>query len=247
MSNREHIVDKVRKLLALSESPNENEALSAAEKAQALILEHQITNSELEIAGGHLFVARCKSNPRLWRRPIGMHLSKMYMCLYFVTLIARDGKRYDMHNFFGPRQSVIVTKEMFKYLINSVARLARDAAKSVPEGERAAYRRSFQSSCAIRICLRIRERIKMAERGQVLAPNGQNNLPIPFLSHDEVQRQLQSILETMSGPSMRNVPAKLSTGHAKGVADGFEAGALVGLDTQIGAGKPSAIISGRSQ
>ena len=41
------VLDKIRKLLALATSQNENEAAAAAEKAQALIAEYNLTAQDL--------------------------------------------------------------------------------------------------------------------------------------------------------------------------------------------------------
>jgi hypothetical protein len=46
------IVDKVKKLLALSKSSNPNEAAAAAARAAELMFEHKIEAADLEITGG---------------------------------------------------------------------------------------------------------------------------------------------------------------------------------------------------
>lgn len=43
----EKIVEKIKKLLALSKSPNENEAMAAALKAQALMAKYEIDLSQV--------------------------------------------------------------------------------------------------------------------------------------------------------------------------------------------------------
>jgi len=251
MNDRERVIDKVRKLLALSNSPNENEAIAAAEKAQAMILEHNLTNADIEATGDRLFAAQCQSDSLPWRRPIAMHLAKMYLCLYFVTFHKEDRpgskidgyKRWDIHNFFGPEQSVVVTKLMFKYLCEAVSRLAREGSQSVPEGERGSYQTSFKAACSVRICLRLRERMKLAERGQVKAVSGRN-LPALMNLQDETQSRLKSMLEKVAGAKMGTLPAKVSTNHGKGMIDGFDAGGTIGLDAQVEKNK-SSMIKGR--
>jgi hypothetical protein len=49
MDNLEKMKDKIRKLLALSESSNANEAAIATERARNLLLQHNLNMSELEI------------------------------------------------------------------------------------------------------------------------------------------------------------------------------------------------------
>ena len=49
--NREKIIDKIQKCLALSKSPNENEAATALRQAQKLMSRHGITELEIGIIG----------------------------------------------------------------------------------------------------------------------------------------------------------------------------------------------------
>jgi Protein of unknown function (DUF2786) len=46
------IEERIRKLLALADSPNENEAVAAAEKAQVLMLRYGIEMAAVAAAGG---------------------------------------------------------------------------------------------------------------------------------------------------------------------------------------------------
>ena len=48
----DEIVEKIRKLLALAESPNENEASLAAEKAQEMMLKHGIDIATVAMEDG---------------------------------------------------------------------------------------------------------------------------------------------------------------------------------------------------
>jgi hypothetical protein len=68
------LVDKVRKLLALSESPNEHEAALAAEKAQDLMLRHGIDIAQIAISEGATTIAiddaRAEGKLDPWRRQL---------------------------------------------------------------------------------------------------------------------------------------------------------------------------------
>src|SRR5215471_21045969 len=48
----DNVIDKIKKLLALSESSNPHEAANAAARAAELMFEHKIQSADLEIAGG---------------------------------------------------------------------------------------------------------------------------------------------------------------------------------------------------
>jgi putative NIF3 family GTP cyclohydrolase 1 type 2 len=47
-ANKAKILDRIQKLIALSTSPNENEAAVAAEKAQALLIEHNLSMADVK-------------------------------------------------------------------------------------------------------------------------------------------------------------------------------------------------------
>ena len=72
------IEDRIRKLLALADSPNENEAASAAEKAQALMLRYGIEMAAVAAAGGERLAVdeqvvdgAWRSTSRWWTAPGG--------------------------------------------------------------------------------------------------------------------------------------------------------------------------------
>src|SRR5262245_21357752 len=83
------LLDRVRKLLALSTSPNENEAALAAEKAQALLAEHKLSMDEVletdskPVEFFHDQTERTDSRP--WRRGLGMWCAKMYFAKYYFS------------------------------------------------------------------------------------------------------------------------------------------------------------------
>jgi hypothetical protein len=76
----EKIKDKVRKLLALSTSPNESEAVLALEKAQSLMREYHLAESEC------LYVRQgVKATKRLsrWRSVLAGGVAPLYYCETF--------------------------------------------------------------------------------------------------------------------------------------------------------------------
>ena len=53
--NEQKIINKIKKLFALSSSPNENEAVSALDKARALLAEYSLDASEIGIKASNVF------------------------------------------------------------------------------------------------------------------------------------------------------------------------------------------------
>lgn len=85
---RQDIIEKVRKLRALSSSSNLNEATNAAAIAEKLIQEHCLAEAELEISQGSQEVAHEDALPLtdwdqrqlVWQNILLTHLCKAYNC-----------------------------------------------------------------------------------------------------------------------------------------------------------------------
>jgi Protein of unknown function (DUF2786) len=82
------ILMKVKKLLALSTSSNPNEAAVAAAKAQALLMQYNLTLHEVELAGSSTPAygkASVDTGSRVWRRQLLTAVAKSNFCesVYF--------------------------------------------------------------------------------------------------------------------------------------------------------------------
>src|SRR5439155_27189213 len=75
------VLTKIKKLLALSASSNPNEAALAAAKAQELLMQHNLTMSQVETHGeskyGEAFV---KTGSRVWRRLLLAVIARNNFC-----------------------------------------------------------------------------------------------------------------------------------------------------------------------
>ena len=157
--SKDKIIDRIRKLLALATSPNEHEAASAAEKAQAMLAEYNLSMAEVEAVntnGSDEIVRDDSPKPgKIWRRPLYGAVGRLYFCQYFY---AHRGP-LDTHTFIGARHNIEVAKLMANYLEEAIIRLGNEGARSVMPHERTRYKTSFMLSCAIRLCVRLRERL----------------------------------------------------------------------------------------
>jgi ElaB/YqjD/DUF883 family membrane-anchored ribosome-binding protein len=246
------MLDKVRKLLALSRSPNENEAASAAAKAHALLAEYNLSISDLDVtasADEDQFVLdrdmTTDSTP--WRRRIAAAVAKLYFCKYFFqhyrepTINRTTGYiRHDIHSFVGARHNVDVAKLMFAYLSDTVARLANEGSKTVPTGERSRYVTSFKAACSMRLVQRIMERYEAAKRGEVKTESG-SNLPALLNTYLTVQNQLDAFISKEVG-RLGQSRSRATLSHGKGMMDGRRHGDSIGLDPQVGAGRRSNLL-----
>jgi len=136
---------RIRKLLALSKSPNENEAVSALEKARRLMDEHHLTEGECRYARRDV-----KSVKRLskWRGVLACAVAWLNYCETFRG--ALSGKQV----FFGEDLDAFMAAEMFGYLTKTIERMAR---RNIRRNAKRAFREAYKLGAACRIACRIDE------------------------------------------------------------------------------------------
>lgn len=251
MNERQRIADRVRRMLekATAESSTEAEAAAFAEKAQQLILEHALSLTEVHNTGepedeDAEIDSELETDPRPWRRRLGMACAALYMCKYFFTLSVRDNGRtkYDVHSFIGKRSRIIIAKMMFVYLCTTVDRLAREGAHKLPEKQRSPYRVAFRTAASMRLGNRMGRRIADAKRGGVLTYESGAKLPALLNEYDAAEAEADAVIERQVGELVviknRGNPLDL---HPLGAAEGARAGEAIGLDQQVGTDKTKRI------
>ena len=246
-NERDKVIERVRKLLALSaNNPSENEAAAAAAKAQQILIEHNLSMAEVkdhETADEEDFeivpVANTTSKP--WRRFLGAAVGELYFCKYFYTTTNVPGKRAkrDVHTFVGAKHNIAVATMMFTYLYKTVARLAAQNAAANPQINASAYMTTFKSSATTRLCQRIKEKINAAKSGTLKSTTGAN-LPACLDMYEHAAAKAKSTLESM-GKALTTKKVKLSMKSGKAWADGHDAANQIGLDGQVGQSKQKRI------
>lgn len=242
--NRDKLIEKVKKLLALSQSPNEHEASAAAEKAQALLAEYNIALSEVETTSDKeddmVMEGGVTTSSYPWQRTLSAAVAQMYLCKSFYMTYRGKGK--DEHFFVGAKHNVDVAKMMFVYLVETIDRLAKEGARSVPDKERSPYRTTFRVAASQRVQNRIYVRIQEAKSGQMKASSGGSNLPALASLYDSWRQRNDEFLKQQLGQELRTKTSKMSILHGKGLADGRAAGERIGLDQQVGGGAKRAAL-----
>ena len=144
MTDLEKIKGRVRKLLALSKSDNENEAIAALEKANELMGTYGLDTSGIryESAGVHSTKTYVP-----WRTAIANAVSWLYSCFVY-----RDRKGSMI--FTGESLDAFMAAEMFRYLAASVERTAK---KSIRKNAKYVFRNSFKCGAAHRLYDKITE------------------------------------------------------------------------------------------
>ena len=242
---RDKIIDRIRKLSAMATSANEAEAQAFAEKAQALLLEHNLTMLDIHEKETEdeetIMDSTLVTDPQPWRRQLANAVADMYLCSYFFTrgTLPNGKTKCDIHNFVGSQGNVAVAKIMFVYLYQTVNRLARQGAARLPKHQGSPYRVSFRGACTLRLCARIRERIVQAKKGGIIKRegSGSGNLPALLSLYERADVAAQAFIDKRVG---KLVTPKRMLAHdldTLGMIEGTMAGNKIGLDTQVGNGE----------
>lgn len=95
-----NIKDKIAKLLALAESPNENEAKAALLKARELMAEHKLRPEDVKKAKKEKVIRKvlditCTAMTNPWAASLSAVVAEHYCCRAYRALGFQDGRRFD--------------------------------------------------------------------------------------------------------------------------------------------------------
>ncbi len=119
---RERVIERVRKLLALSNSSNEHEAALAAAHAQRLLAEHNLAMSELEMreeGAGEAELTVAKTVPK-WLSSLFAVVAHTFDCMAVVASSADAGRL----RFIGVGEDPAVAACTLQFLMQELRRLA---------------------------------------------------------------------------------------------------------------------------
>lgn len=163
------IIDRIQKLLALSESPNEHEAALALQHASALLLKYNLTRAEVEgrtVTQDGVAERRIEIAGRLtdWHRALAVEIADhcFCRCVYF-----RRG-----FIFVGNRDNLEATRLLFSWTLRQLQRISLQAMlENAGRGKRAArWRFNFCLGAVLRIVQRLRETRKVQTESDEQVP-----------------------------------------------------------------------------
>jgi len=137
------IKNKIRKLLALSKSDNENEAAIALEKANKLMEEYALDENEIKFESIGI---KSTKTYCLWRFVIANAVTWLYGCYSY-----RDQDKGE-RVFIGESLDVFMASEMYSYLIKTIERCAK---KNIRKNAKHKFRQSFKLGMARSLYSRI--------------------------------------------------------------------------------------------
>ena len=214
------IEERIGKLLALADSPNENEAAAAAEKAQALMLRYGIEIAAVAASGGERLAVDehavdGKVDP--WRRMLAAAVARSAGGR---VVWAPDGGRSQGKMFFyGPSGTVGGIVELYRYLEAQLVVIS--AAATAARRERRVHGRTWRNSFLLGAVGRLGQRLD-ARRAQTI--EAAENSRALVLVKTAVDREIE-----------RRWPELESSGYRASVArSAYEAGSHAGKHVDLG-------------
>lgn len=128
MEGTEKILPKIKKLLALSQSPNEAEATAAAEKAHGLLRDYNLSMTDIEGCGEEKevrgSVVHSGTRQTTWKRNLLNRVATFNYCamVYWGNSLGYSWK------LFGREANVQASMAMWEYLTETVERMGKKAA-----------------------------------------------------------------------------------------------------------------------
>ena len=146
MNDMENVKRRVKKLLALSKSPNENEASLAIKLANELIAQYKLNESDFS----DYTKKYIKSTKRFieWRSILANAVEQLYATYHYKDINTGS------FVFFGDELDVFMSVEMFTYLTRTVERMAT---QNIRKNAKYKFRQSYKSGVASRIYDRMEE------------------------------------------------------------------------------------------
>ena len=234
---KESVLKRIQKLLQMSteNGASENEAMLAADKAQKLLQEHNLSISDLKdddqvepMDSEDIEVER-----DLWKGYIRGATAKLYFCKTYTTMkLDKHYRRVKVITFVGRKSNRMVATEMCKYFINTVDRLAAEEFREVP-GSRASINKmshAFKQGCASKLSRRLNDRYN--EIAPEYIPQGNpDGLPVLY------KNEQMAITKWLEQKGIRLVSRKQSMSIRDRVAysRGSEKANGIGLNTQVNA------------
>ena len=145
MDELESVKRRVKKLLALSKSPNENEAASALRKANDLMADYKLIAEQFS----DYTKAKVKGTKRFirWRVVLANAVENLYATYHYSD---HEGNIV----FIGEELDVFMSTEMYKYLVKTTDRMAK---QNIRKNAKYKYRQSYRAGIASRLYDRMYE------------------------------------------------------------------------------------------
>ena len=232
---KESVLKRIQKLLKMSteNGASENEAMLAADKAQKLLQEHNLSISDLKddeqvepMDSEDIEVER-----DLWKGYIRNATAKLYFCKTYQThKYDTKYKRVKVITFVGRKSNRLVATEMCKYFINTVEKLAAEEFREVP-GSRSQINRmshAFKQGAAAKLSKRLNDRYNEIAP-EYIPQDNPDGLPILYKNE---QMAITKYLE-QKGIRLTSQRSSMNIRDRVAYSRGSQKGNGIGINTQV--------------
>jgi hypothetical protein len=226
------IIEKIQKLRAITQQrgATEQEAIAAQQAMFTLLAKHNLEISQ--IPDDEPSRPDSTINAESTERPSKVWQQLLYTAVATLNFSQCFTLRGSI-NIVGTRANRIATFEMAGYLIQTVERLAEEAAAEVPGDERRRFRHSFSEGCANRIYERLEQMRLAAQAGRMKAADPNSLLPALADLYQSSRARVDDFITVHFG-KLHHRTHYASAGHNGGYVTGYNAGDRVGLHRQVG-------------
>jgi len=132
---KEKAIDKIKKLLALSNSPNENEAAAALAKAMEICAQHDLNIGDVEaIPQGetieHKDICAMRQKTPAWECSLSNGLARLFGCRVLMTGYIEFRTKVSKLQFIGYTSDVEICTYVYEYLKRQVSRMTTEHIKT---------------------------------------------------------------------------------------------------------------------
>jgi ElaB/YqjD/DUF883 family membrane-anchored ribosome-binding protein len=226
-----NLIDKIKKLLALSASPNENEAASAAQKANELLSVHNLKMADLADDAScceevEEFVLEETGKNVLWKSYLIKALAQANYCETFINQTRASIKRV----LVGKPINILACQQMYDYLVETINRLCSEQTDTTR-----AYKNAFRLGCAERLYRRIIEAFEQQQEEGIPSTSETDGMSAIVLNSllERLEKENQYYL-TCNYPDLRQVSSRTRCSSTSGYNAGVQAGNSVSLNKQLG-------------
>lgn len=213
------IIEKIKKLLALSQSPNQEEAERAAEKARELLTKYDLSVDQFEdIQVEEKIIKQFLKKPNLWRLTIFGTISEFYFCRFIIKQTQYSDATVYGFDIIGKSHHITIASSVCEYIEKAIVRISRERCRANAKSK---FRESFRYGMAVEICTRLETMKRIRETG---GPGEEKSL---------ILKEDQKIQEYLSRMDLSSFDSGKKPNNKSAFRRGVEAGANVALNEQI--------------
>lgn len=242
MSNEDQlkgkVLSRVRKMLALAhnEAASEGERDNALRMAHAVLAKYNLTLGDAEVEAEPRVEDKAQISPHPWARYLIESIAQLYFCN---TMFYRYRDKRQVHHFVGRQSNVVTAIEMCKFIVSSINKEARKAARENPLIT--GYERSFCKGAATAVFYRCKEIRESAEKQPEQQGSTGTSLVLASLYRTELEKNDLVIAEKHG--KLKMMSSRTQSADASAYNAGQRYGKTLNLNRQVSGGGNHARLS----